>query len=669
MKFVHRHRALSARRVTVACCALAVSACAAFGGVAYGADSTASASAASASSNAVPSGGGFPAFEVRSLSGQGNNLIHPNEGAAGQNYTRVAPAAYADGISTQRSGSTAPNARYVSNRVFNDVGQDIFSERNLSQWGWAWGQFIDHTLGLAKGGTEDDNISTRNNDPLETFRDDFGAISMTRDAAAPNTGTSKTNPRQQVNTTNTFISAWQVYGGTNDRLEWLRDGPVDGNLANNAATLMLPGGYLPKENARGNVAAAPQMTLDGFLTGNPAGAAVAGDVRANENAGLTAIQTLFAREHNRIVGLLPNSLTNEQKFQIARRVVGAEEEFVTYNEFLPAMGVSIPAYRGYNPTVDPTETTEFATVGYRAHSQIHGEVEMDRAVGYYSQARLDEMEQKGIEVVNDGTTVALTVPLNLMFFDPDIVQLVGEGPLLDGLGDEPEYNNDEQIDNTLRSVLFRVPSPTTADPSQCFGDPLEADAAGCFQGIQDLGAIDLQRGRDHGIPTYNDLRKAYGLAPKTSFTAITGESSDALPAGSTINTPSILDFVSLKDLNGNPVPVGTQNGAVQGTRRSTLASRLKAIYGSVDNVDAFVGAYAEPHVKGSEMGQLNNAIWSKQFAATRDGDRFFYLNDPVLLLIQARYGITYKHTLEQIINANSDAGVNVGANVFIAGQS
>src|SRR5262249_39298752 len=161
--------------------------------------------------------------------------------------------------------------------------------------------FVDHTLGLAKGGTQPDNIPTRSSDPLESFRNDVGFIAMTRDAPAPGTGTTRRNPRQQTNTTNSFISAWQIYGGTNDRLEWLRSGPVDGDLSDNAPTLMLPGGYLPKASARGDAATAPTMVLDAGLTGNPAGADVAGDVRANENMALTAVQTLFAREHNRIV--------------------------------------------------------------------------------------------------------------------------------------------------------------------------------------------------------------------------------------------------------------------------------------------------------------------------------------------------------------------------------
>ena len=85
------------------------------------------------------------------------------------------------------------------------------------------------------------------------------------------------------------------------------------------------------------------------------------------------------------------------------------------------------------------------------------------------------------------------------------------------------------------------------------------------------------------------------------------------------------------------------------TQRSTLAARLKAIYGTVGNLDAFVGMMSEPHVPGSEFGQVQLALWRRQFTALRDGDRFFYAHDPVLTQIRRRYGITYRHTLGQLI--------------------
>ena len=73
---------------------------------------------------------------------------------------------------------------------------------------------------------------------------------------------------------------------------------------------------------------------------------------------------------------------------------------------------------------------------------------------------------------------------------------------------------------------------------------------------------------------------------------------------------------------------------------------------------------SEPHAQGSEFGQLQRAIWKKQFEALRDGDRFFYLNDPELQTISQIYGIDYRHTLAELIQL--DAGTTVEPNVFEA---
>ncbi|RCG31396.1 peroxidase [Sphaerisporangium album] len=599
-------------------------------------------------------------WEVQSLNGTGNNPYGSSVGSSGTNYLRIAPSRYVDGKSQM---TTTPNGRYVSNRVFNDVNINVFSERGVSQWGNVWGQFIDHTIGLRQEGGTQADIPFNRTDTMESFTNDLGVVPFTRTVAAPGTGVS--NPRQQVNTVSSYVDAWAVYGGTDARLDWMREGTVDGNPANNNAKLLLSGGYLPRRTSRGNASTAPTMQVDGRLLANPGNAVVAGDVRANENMALTATQTLFAREHNRIVSLLPASMSQEDKFQIARAVVIAEQQYITYNEFLPAMGVSLPSYQGYDPGIDPSVANEFATVGYRAHSQIHGEMEFHTNAGRYSQATLDALEAQGVEVTVTGADVALAVPLNVAFFNPDLLTQIQLGPVLKGIGGESEYRNDETIDNQLRSVLFQVPVP--GNPGCLDGPTLPQ----CFRGVVDLGAVDLQRGRDHGIPTYNQLRNAYGLPSKTSFTAITGETTEAFPSdplltpGNEINDLNSLDVVQLFDINGNPTTVAADN-ATRVVRRTTLAARLKAIYGSVNNVDAFTGMLAEKHVTGSELGELQLAIWRDQFGAARDGDRFYYQNDPLQSFLRQQYGIDSRKTLSQIIALNTDIPqADLPANVFL----
>lgn len=597
------------------------------------------------------------------LDGRGNNTQHPMWGAAGTPYLRVAKADYSDG---KGSMPTTPSPRYISNRVFNDVGQNLFSENDASQWVWIWGQFIDHDIGLEDfTDGEDAPIKWDPSDPLERFKNTYGKIRFTRTPAAPGTGTSKANPRQQLNQITSFIDASQIYGSSPLRLDWMREGPVDGDPTNNSAKLLLPNGFLPRAGDRDAQTAAPVMEPDGPLQGQPDKIRIAGDFRANENTPLTLLQTLFAREHNRIVDSLASSgLSEQEKFEAARRLVAAEIQFITYNEFLPSVGIQMPQYTGYKPSVNPSISNEFATVGYRAHSMVHGEFDPPFVEGDYTQTMIDTFRQEGIGIAagTNGTST-LEIPLSAMEGNPDLLGQVGIGRLAKEFADGHQYRNDELIDDSMRSVLFQTPKPGSRDPKVCGKPVVRTD---CFSEVMDLGAIDVQRGRDHGMPTYNEMRKAYGLPPVTSFADITGENTDEFPSdaqgnatGKPINDPQILDFTELQDIKGNAVQGGAdsdtaQETAVAGQRKTTTAARLKAIYGNVNKVDAFVGMMCEAHPVGQELGALQKAMWTKQFRDLRDGDRFFFANDPALSLLQQRFGLTYRVSLAQIISMDAD---------------
>lgn len=598
-------------------------------------------------------------WEVQSLNGINNNPFFPTIGSAGTRYLRIGSARYADGKSQMVTG---PDPRYVSNRIYNDTNVNVFSERGVTQWGTVWGQFVDHNIGHRDENGTTSNLPFNSTDPLESFINDLGYIPFARSAAAPGTGV--TNARQHINTQTAYLDAEAVYGITDTRLDWLRNGSLDGNPDNNSGTMMLPSNYLPRRDARGNPAGAPTMAMDGRLLADPNSAVVAGDVRANENVTLTGVQTLFAREHNRIVAALPSWVSQEDKYQLARAVVIAEIQYITYNEFLPAMGVILPTYQGYNEFLDPSTAHEFATVGYRAHSFIHGNTDVDTNASRYTQATLDALAAQGIQVTINGTDASFEVPVNVESFNPELLKLIQLGPLLQGVGNESQYRNDEMIDNQLRSVLFRIPTSSNPD---CLDGPTLPQ---CFRAVLDLGAVDMQRGRDHGMPSYNSMRNAYGLASKTTFTSITGESTESFPSdplltpGNEINDPNCLDIVALFDINGNPTTIDANN-ATRVVKRCSVAARLKAIYGTVSNLDAFTGMMAEKHLTGADMGELQRAIWLDQFGAARDGDRFFYANDPLQDYIRQNFGIDSRKTLAQVISLNTDIpSTQLPANVF-----
>lgn len=123
--------------------------------------------------------------DARSLDGSGNNLEDPTLGRAGEIYTRVADANYADGVGVMVDG---PAERYLSNRIFNGSNQNIFSENGVTHWGFVWGQFLDHTIGLRAPGDEDLLIGFDVSDPLEEFTNDLGGIATERSAVADGTG-------------------------------------------------------------------------------------------------------------------------------------------------------------------------------------------------------------------------------------------------------------------------------------------------------------------------------------------------------------------------------------------------------------------------------------------------------------------------------------------------
>lgn len=132
----------------------------------------------------------------------------------------------------------------------------------------------------------------------------------------------------------------------------------------------------------------------------------------------------------------------------------------------------------------------------------------------------------------------------------------------------------------------------------------------------DLASLNIQRGRDHGLADYNTTRASLGLPRVTSFSQITSD------------------------------PV--------------LAAKLQSLYGSVDNVDLWVGGLAEDHAAGSNVGPTFKAILVDQFTRTRAGDRFWYQRD----LSPAELSIVNNTTLADIIAANTGIS-NLQPNAFV----
>ena len=106
------------------------------------------------------------------------------------------------------------------------------------------------------------------------------------------------------------------------------------------------------------------------------GTFLAGDPLAGENPDLTAVHVLLLREHNwhadRLARAHPD-WTADRVYQMARAIVAAEIQQVTYTEFLPWLigPRGVAPWRGHRPSLDPTLSVEFAVAALRfGHSIV-----------------------------------------------------------------------------------------------------------------------------------------------------------------------------------------------------------------------------------------------------------------------------------------------------------
>ena len=269
---------------------------------------------------------------------------------------------------------------------------------------------------------------------------------------------------------------------------------------------------------------------------------VTGDVRAAENVLLSSMHTIFTREHNRIVDEMAEadpSLTDDALFHGARARVEAIVQAITFNDFLPVLvgEEAFEAYTGYDDTVNAGISVEFSTAVYRlGHTLL----------------------SSNLQKVSEDGTILDPLALRDAFFRPS---LLSEDNMIEdvlrGAATQAAQAVDTMVVEDVRSFLFGPPG------------------AGGF----DLAALNIQRGRDLGVASYNDLREAVGLERAESFADVTSD--------------------------------------------ADLEMRLEAVYGDVDLIDAWVGGLAEDPMDGALLGEMFTIVMVDQFTRLRDGDAYW----------------------------------------------
>jgi hypothetical protein len=306
-----------------------------------------------------------------------------------------------------------------------------------------------------------------------------------------------------------------------------------------------------------------------------------GEVRANEQLGLFARHTLFVREHYHVCQMMQESfpqLRGERLLQLARVLVGAEIQVITYRDWLPVLvgPDALAPYTGYDMTVEPSIANEFSTAAFRfGHTMLPPEL---------------------LRLAANGSSIPEgPIALRDAFFNPQVVMDEGGiDPILRGLAYQRPQAIDPLVIDEVRNFLFGPPG------------------SGGF----DLASLNIQRGRDHGLPAYNELRVALGLAPKASWL----------------------------DVTSDPI----------------RAWRLAQAYPTPDHMDAWVGCLAEDTVPGALIGELARAVLVDQFERLRDGDRFWYQ-----MLAPQWAEWAEQQTLADIIRRNTGIGAELQDDVFI----
>lgn len=264
---------------------------------------------------------------------------------------------------------------------------------------------------------------------------------------------------------------------------------------------------------------------------------------------LQVFNTLFLREHNRYVTELfsrDRTMSDEEMYQRARARNRALFQKITYEEYLPRLlGSGLPAYKGFNASARGGVTSEFCTVAMR--------------YGHSAQPGIIPRSLPGRAEVEEGHLV-----LRDHFLNTAAIRAHNIDSLLYGAA-------------TVSKELL-VSARAVLDMRNFFvGLSGESGALRYY----DIPAADVQRGRDHGLPTFNDARAALGLPRFTSWSQFAAE---------------------------NQAPLAT-------------------LYASIDDVDLLAGAASEVMgYRGSQVGETTHHILVRQFTALRDADRYWYEN-------------------------------------------
>ncbi|KAI8789215.1 G-protein coupled receptor 126, partial [Biomphalaria glabrata] len=524
-------------------------------------------------------------LERHPIDGWYNNLVHPDWGAIDGHLLRRSPVNYSDGV-YEPSGQDRPNPLDISRISFSGEN-NLVSVRNRSALLVFFGQqLVEEILDAQRSGCpiEYMNIPVPVDHKYNPNKIKDLEMPFLRTRYDQRTGFSSNNPRQQLNEITPYIDGNLFYGAGKAWEDTLRSFK-DGKLAADNEDIKKS---LPIENTIDLPYANPPSPRDHAFRpvrrfrrlGNP---------RTHENPFLNTLAVVWFRYHNYQATQIKKKhpdYDDEKLFNAARKRTIAQYQKIVMYDWLPTWlqidenGTIFPLvrdypyeggvknkYKGYDPNVHPGISTEFQAAAFRfGHTLVppgvviktiasNKCVDAERNVKARFTSKPeggDKMEKiKGIRLCN-----AFWVPHETVEVEDGVDEIVR------GMVYTKALYEDNIIVSDIRENVFG-----TLDWSR-----------------RDLGALNIQRGRDHGLPGYNEIRKAYDLERMNNWTAINSR------------FPKLLD--ELKKLYNND--------------------------SAPDRLDLFPGGLLETVENGP--GPLFQTIILDQFLRIRHGDRFWFEN-------------------------------------------
>lgn len=480
------------------------------------------------------------AYELRryrSADGSYNDLSDPDMGKAGTRFARNVPLA--DAWPGEQPGIMTPSPRLISQKLMRR--EEFIPATSLNLLAAAWIQFQTHDW-FAHGREEDSFIELPLADEDEWFEKPMRIPHTKKDPTRVDADAEL--PATYINSQTHWWDASSIYGITPERRREIRTG-VDGKL-------VLKDGQLPLDPVTG-------VALTGF----------------SENwwVGLGLLHTLFTLEHNAICDRLKQhypAMTDDELFGTAQLINSALLAKIHTIEWTPAI-ISHPVLKV------AMRANWFGMAGEKLHLRL-GRISSSDVISGIPGSHFDH-HGAPYQLTEEFAAVYRLHPLL-----PDTLELraLADDALVDSmhfkeiilLNAHRVLTSGAKVSDLWYSFGIQHPGAVVLHNFPRWMQDLTLP-----DGMRvDLGALDIMRDRERGVPRYNQFRRRLHLTPAETFA----------------------------DITDNPV----------------WAAELEEMYGDVEKVDLQIGMHAETPPKGFGFSDTAFRVFILMASRRLKSDRF-----------------------------------------------